>query len=81
MLWTKTYNRSWISEINQVVRKWGGVLQLSFLRFNLKNYTNTLYHNVHTKKRIHISFNMTFNMTVCTVYVCWVISTNINASR
>lgn len=60
-LWTETYNRSWISEINQVVRQWGGVLQLNFLCFHLQNYTNALYHNVHTKKcpRIHAGFNMT----------------------
>lgn len=53
---TTTYHRSWIGEIYQVVRQWGGVLQVVFLCFNLQNDTNSVCsHRPHKQGAINTS--------------------------
>lgn len=48
---SNSYHRSWISEVNKVVRKWGGALQVDLLCFNLQRDKNTLYYNTQAVKK------------------------------
>lgn len=48
---SNSYHRSWISEVNKVVRKWGGALQVDLLCFNLQRDANTLYYHTQALKK------------------------------